>query len=59
MGEADPVAVPDDKQDSIPLTLWEYVDSEEIESLLIEQSAEGDLNVYHGAYYDPADLKLS
>jgi len=59
MDEADPVAPADEKADFIPLTLWEYVDSEEIESLLIEQSAEGDLAVYHGAYYDPADLKLS
>ena len=60
-GTIDPAADKTDEpseEETVPLTLWEYVDSEDIESLLVEQSAEGDLAVYHGAYYDPADLQL-
>jgi hypothetical protein len=58
-GESEPprAAAPDD--DAIPLTLWEYVDDDDIDSVLVEQSSEGDVAIYHGAYYDPADLRLA
>ncbi len=60
LGEAESVSGNDEGDaDTIALTLWEYVDSNDIESLLIEQSPEGHLAVYHGAYYDPSEFRLS
>jgi hypothetical protein len=56
-GTIDPPEVKGDTE-TVPLALWEYVDADDIESLLVERSPEGDLTVYHGAYYDPADLHL-
>ena len=49
---------PDATEDRQPMTVWEYVDAEEIESLLIERSAEGEAIAYHGAYYDPEAISL-
>ena len=41
----------------VPTAVWEFVDSEEIESVLIERSPEGETVAYHGAYYDPEAIK--
>jgi hypothetical protein len=40
------------------LVLWEYSDPDDIDNLLVEHSDEGEMTVYHGAYYDPADLRV-
>ena len=52
---ADPV--PEAGGDPASLTVWEYVDSEETESVLLEMSSDGEAVAYHGAYYDPELIK--
>lgn len=49
----------DANEDSVPLTVWEYVDAEETESVLVEASLDGETVAYHGAYYDPELIKTS
>lgn len=47
------------RDEGVPMAVWEYVDSEEIESLLVETSDEGDLVAYHGWYSNPEDIRLA
>lgn len=47
------------KDEGLPMTVWEYVDKDEQESLLVETSTDGDLVAYHGWYSNPQDIRLS
>ena len=42
--------------EAVPLLVWEFTDADQIESVLIESSPEGETIAYHGAYYDPETI---
>lgn len=54
------VDAPDDvADDSIPMAVWEYLDKDEVESVLVETSTKGDLIAYHGWYSNPEDIRIA
>ena len=58
VGTSEPSGDESSDPDTVTLTLWEYADSDDIDNILIERSDEGELSIYHGAYYDPSDLLI-
>lgn len=45
--------------DIVSVTVWEYVDKDETESLLVEIAQDGETLAYHGWYADPDDLSVA